>query len=112
MVVSAHTAHTPKYEWRFVIKVRGGHTMIIPAVTRTQAMVFLETLQPEYGRTAILQQRAAGKWVKPLGPDTFVPAGKTKHIGTKTKTARNATGKAGTGVTSRTARKRRTQTYY
>jgi hypothetical protein len=56
-------AKSPKYEWRWIIKIRAGVTMVIPAETRTAAIVMLEVLLPEYGRAAKLQQRVAGRWI-------------------------------------------------
>jgi hypothetical protein len=83
---------SPKYDWRLYLKVRGGRIMTVPAETKADAIVFLETLQREYGNETILQQRAAGKWVKATeGPVAM-------HHGTET---RGPTGKTGRRTVTR-----------
>jgi hypothetical protein len=65
MVKSGATgAKSPNYEYRWNIRIRGYYTMYIQAETQHQAMLFIECLLPEYGRSAILEQRTAGRWIK------------------------------------------------
>jgi hypothetical protein len=79
MAAAVDVSFAQKYEYRWAIPVRGGQVMLVPAMTQAQARLFLETIQLEFAKKAVLYQRAAGKWIKvDAGTGTAGGAGTAK----------------------------------
>ena len=102
MAAAVDVSFGGKFEYRWAIPVRNGQTMLIPCLTQTQARMFLETLQLEYARKAVLYQRAAGQWIK---------APTTTETPVRTGTGKMAAGTSGKKTGVKTAGRKKTKAY-